>query len=278
MLTITNSGVLKSSGSSYFATAKGIKAGAVNINGGSVKITMSGSAAKGIKADSGDGTGIITITGGTVNITTSGTGAYDGTEKDSKGSSGLKADKNMVISGGVLTLKSTGSGGKCIKVDGTLSISGGNISATTTGGTYSYSSSKAQPKAIKSDGNMTISGGDVTASSNSHEAIETKGTLTVTDGTVYAKGQRQQHPCPVHFLIHDALKLLHVVVTVHPIKDCSTQQKGQEHFRGIYESLADVHVVIADLSFNKQNYSYKTTKTKLYWINVKKSDASRHRS
>lgn len=180
-LTIINSGATSNS-SSYHCTAKGIKAGVVNINGGNIEVTMSGASAKGIKADSGD----MTITGGDITITTSGAGSYDQTEKDSKGAGCLKADSNMTISGGTLTLKSTGTGGKCIKVDGTLAVSGGTISAETTGGTYSSSSSKAQPKAIKSDGNMTVSGGSMTATSSSHESIETKGILTVTDGTVYA--------------------------------------------------------------------------------------------
>lgn len=185
-LTIVNSGAITNGGSSYFATAKGIKAGVVDINGGTINVTMSGAASKGIKSDSDDGSGDMSIAGGSITITNSGTGAYDSTERDSKGAGCLKADRNMVISGGTFTLKTTGTGGKCIKVDGTLSISGGDISATTTGGTYSSSSSKAQPKAIKSNGNMTVSGGNTTATSSGHEAIETKGTLTVNNGTVFA--------------------------------------------------------------------------------------------
>ncbi len=185
-LTIINKGALASSGSTYFATAKGIKAGVVAINDGTINVTMSGASAKGIQSDSDDGTGNMSITGGTITVTTSGAGAYDGVEKDSKGSACLKSDNNMTISGGTFTLKSTGTGGKCIKSNATLGISGGSISATTTGGTYSYSSSKAQPKAIKADGNMTVSGGTTTATSSSHEAVETKGTLTVTAGTLYA--------------------------------------------------------------------------------------------
>ncbi len=184
-LTIKNTGAT-SSGNSYHCTAKGIKAGTATINGGAIGITMNGAAAKGIKADSDDGSGNMVISGGTIAIATSGSGSYDRTGKESKGAGCLKADNDMEISGGTLTLKSTGTGGKCIKTDGTLLISGGTVSAATTGGTYSYSSSKAQPKAIKSDGNMTVSGGNVTATSNSHEAIETKSTFTVTDGTVYA--------------------------------------------------------------------------------------------
>ena len=155
--------------------------GNIYLEGGTLTVTTTAAATKGIKAD-----GDLRISDGTLNITTSGNGTYDSTDKDSKGCAGLKSDGNMTIAGGTLTLKSTGTGGKCIKADGTLAITGGTISATTTGGTYTYSSKKAQPKAIKADGNMTISGGSVTATSSGHEAIETKGTMTITDGTVYA--------------------------------------------------------------------------------------------
>ena len=186
-LTITNSGALTSSGSTYFATAKGIKAGVVAINGGTINVTMSGAAAKGIKSDEDDGSGNMTITGGTITVTTSGAGAYDGPDKDAKGAGCLKADQNMTISGGTLTLKSTGTGGKCIKADDTLAISGGTISATTTGSKYTYSSNvTASPKAIKSTGALTISGGTITASSGNHEGIESKSTFTVTGGYIYA--------------------------------------------------------------------------------------------
>ena len=185
-LTITNSGAT-SSASSYHCTAKGVKAGVVAINGGTIDITMSGESAKGIKADEDDGAGNMTITGGTVTITTSGAGSYDQVDKDAKGAGCLKADKNMTISGGTLTLKSTGTGGKGIKADGTLDISGGTISATTTGSQYKYSSSvTASPKAIKSTGAMTISDGTIVASSSNHEGIESKSTISISGGYVYA--------------------------------------------------------------------------------------------
>ena len=188
-LTITNSGALTSSGTAYFATSKGIRAGSVAIEGGTIEVTMTNAAqaAKGIKANSSDGTGNITVSGGNVTVTVGGAGAYDGTERDAKGASCLKADNNISITDGTLTLRATGTGGKCIRSDGTLAIGGGNITATTTGSKYKYSSSvTASPKAIKSTGAMTISGGTVNASSSGHEAIETKGTLTITDGTVVA--------------------------------------------------------------------------------------------
>ena len=155
--------------------------GNVYIEGGTLTITTTAVASKGIKAD-----GDIRVTDGIVNVTTTGNGTYDSDDKDAKGCAGLNADGNMTISGGTLTLKSTGSGGKCIKVDGKLNVTGGVIEATTTGGTYKYANVDSQPKAIKSDGNMTISGGTIKATVSGHEAIETKGEMTITDGYVYA--------------------------------------------------------------------------------------------
>ena len=155
--------------------------GNVYIEGGTLTITTTAVASKGIKAD-----GDIRITDGIVNVTTTGNGTYDSDDKDAKGCAGLKSDGNMTISGGTLTLKSTGSGGKCIKVDGKLNVTGGVIEATTTGGTYKYGNVDAQPKAIKCDGDMTVSGGSIKATSSGHEAIETKGEMTINDGYVCA--------------------------------------------------------------------------------------------
>ena len=155
--------------------------GNIYLEGGTLSVTVTAAAAKGIKA-----AGDMIISDGEMTVTTTGGGAYDSDERDAKGCAGLKSDAGMTVSGGTLTLKSTGTGGKCIKADGTLTITGGTIEATTTGSTYTYSSSTAQPKAIKADAGMTVSGGSITATSSKHEAIETKGTLTITDGTVYA--------------------------------------------------------------------------------------------
>ena len=154
--------------------------GNIYIMGGTLNITITANAAKGLKA-----TGDLTVADGTVTVTTTGNGTYDSSEADAKGCAALKSDGNMNISGGTLALKSTGTGGKCIKADGKLNITGGNIKAETTGAQYSYSRNyTASPKAIKSDGAMTISGGTISASSKYHEGIETKSTLDITGGTV----------------------------------------------------------------------------------------------
>ncbi len=157
--------------------------GNIYLEGGTLTVTTTAAAAKGIKA-SGD----LVISDGDITVTTTGNGAYDSDDQDAKGSACLKADGNMAINGGTLTLKSTGTGGKCIKADGTLTISNGTVSATTTGTKYTYSSRlTASPKAIKADSGLTISGGTVYAKSTYHEGIESKGALTVSGGYVYVE-------------------------------------------------------------------------------------------
>lgn len=175
--------------------------GNIYISGGTVKVTVSAAAAKGIKAD-----GDMYITGGTVTATTSGGGAWDSDELKTKACAGLSADGNMVISGGTLTLKSTGAGGKGISADGTLAVSDSAVITVTTSGqavvassagtisTVSNSSSldrystnyKSSPKGIKIDGAITISGGkiSVTTSGAGGEGIESKSTLDITGGEV----------------------------------------------------------------------------------------------
>jgi hypothetical protein len=179
---------------------EGEDSGSVYIESGTIKISTSTSAiaAKGIKAD-----GDLIISGGTIDITTSGKGKWDSTDKETKAASCLNSDANTTISGGTLTLKSTGSGGKGINCDGRLTISGGTITIATTGGLYynngstentNYtgntdnvnSSYYSSPKGIKVDGAITISGGNtnVLTSGRNGEGIESKSTITISNGQV----------------------------------------------------------------------------------------------
>ena len=176
--------------------------GNVYLEGGTLTITTTAAASKGIKAD-----GDMKISDGTYTVTTKGSAAWDSDDSEVKACAAMSADGNMTISGGTLTLSSTGAGGKTISVDGKLTISGGSISAITTG-QIAYCSStsnttirtttssntterladalKTSPKAIKADGAMIISGGTTYAKASYHEAVETKSTLDVTGGVIYA--------------------------------------------------------------------------------------------
>lgn len=173
--------------------------GNIYISGGTVTITATATAAKGIKNE-----GDLYITGGTLNVTTSGAGEWDSDDSETKAAAGLSADGNMAISGGTLTLRATGSGGKGLKCDGTLAVSDSAvIIVTTTGGLYYNNGSTentnytgntdnissnyySSPKGIKAAGAITISGGKiyVTTSGRNGEGIESKSTLDITGGEV----------------------------------------------------------------------------------------------
>ena len=175
--------------------------GNIYISGGTLNVTVTAAAAKGIKCD-----GDLYITDGIITATTSGGGVWDSTDKTVKACAGLSSDGNIAISGGTLVLKSTGAGGKGISGDGTFVVSdSANITITTSGqavvasssGTLSTVSSsqsldryttnyKSSPKGIKIDGAVTINGGviTITTSGAGGEGMESKGILTINDGQI----------------------------------------------------------------------------------------------
>ena len=180
---------------------EGEDSGNVYISGGTITVSVSAAAAKGIKAE-----GDMYITNGTITATTSGGGAWDSDELKTKASAGLSADGNIAISGGTLTLNSTGAGGKGISGDGsfvvsdsaaiTISTSGQAVVASSTGTLSVVSNSstldrydtnyKSSPKGIKIDGAVAISGGkvNVTTTGAGGEGIESKSTMTISGGQV----------------------------------------------------------------------------------------------
>ena len=184
--------------------------GNIYISGGTINITCTATAAKGIKAE-----GDVKVSDGTITISTSGAGEWDSDDAETKAACGLSSDGNITISGGTLNLTATGSGGKGMKCDGVLTVSDGTITVVTSGGLYynngttentNYtgntdnisSSYYSAPKGIKAglktasgssytySGGLVISGGtiSVTTSGTNGEGIESKNYLNITGGQV----------------------------------------------------------------------------------------------
>ena len=184
--------------------------GNIYISGGTISITCTATAAKGIKCD-----GDMNITGGTITVKTTGNGEWDSDDLETKAACGLSCDGNMTISGGTLNLTATGSGGKGMKCDGVMTISDGTITVVTSGGLYYnngttentnytgntdnvssdyYSSPKGIKAGVKTQsgnsytyaGGLVISGGtiSVTTSGNNGEGIESKNYLNITGGHI----------------------------------------------------------------------------------------------
>ena len=187
----------------------GIKANdGVFINGGILNVEVTAAAAKGINCESN-----IIVCGGRTTVLTTGNGTYDSTDGEAKGAAGIKTDSTLTVNGGELWLKSTGSGGKGINIDGDALFNGGSVYVVTTGSQYRGNSDTSSPKGIKTDGNITVSGGRIwvrtsgtngegietkkelnisggeTASYAYDDAINSKSTMTISGGYVYAHGR-----------------------------------------------------------------------------------------
>ena len=165
----------------------GIKANdGIFINGGILNVEVSAAAAKGINSEAD-----IRINGGRTTVITTGNGTYDTDDKETKAAAGIKADSTIYVNGGEVNLKSTGSGGKGLKADWEAYLNGGTIHVITEGGLYSSNGDTSSPKGIKVGtknlhGVLQISGGSIMVRTKGRngEGIESKGTLTITDGDV----------------------------------------------------------------------------------------------
>ena len=183
--------------------------GYVLINGGSIRITTTGNKSHGIKSEteitvntSGDininvqgdaskafrSNGNMLISQGNMNLTTTGDACYDEEEADISSTTGIKCKGDFLLNGGNIVINSSGLGGKGISVDGTITINDGQLVAVTTGDKYKQAGDNTKAKAIKNDGDITINGGAIYAYSKTDNAIDTKESITVTDGTVIGVG------------------------------------------------------------------------------------------
>ncbi len=187
--------------------------GNIYISGGTITINCAGIAAKGIKS-AGD---IFINDEAVIDVTTTGKGMWDTVDLETKAACCISADRNITIDDGTLTLTATGSGGKGMKCDSILTISGGDITIFTSGGLYynngstentNYtgntdhisSSYYSSPKGIKAglktevgtnsytySGAIVIHGGKikVTTTGTNGEGIESKNTLDIYGGEIY---------------------------------------------------------------------------------------------
>jgi hypothetical protein len=135
----------------------------MDISGGDITINTSGYA---VGASSS----------GTLTVITSAQ-TLDRYSSDYKSSpKGIKADGNMVISGGSIKVTTTGVGGEGIETKGTLNITDGEIYVD------------AYDDGINSSSTMTISGGYIFSKGARNDAIDANGNLYIKGGLVYAVG------------------------------------------------------------------------------------------
>ncbi len=183
----------------------GIKTdGDMEITGGTINFTVTGTASKAIKP-----TGDLHVTGGTITGTVSG-GGETYSDNSASAAACIKGKANAVIDGGTFNLTATGAGGKGMNFNGTLTINDGNITVKTSGAKFGESSGGGQgpggggwdpwgepgdtssdgsssPKGIRAEGNLTINGGVITVTTTGGEGaegIESKANMYIKGGYI----------------------------------------------------------------------------------------------
>ena len=137
----------------------------ININGATININHIAEASKGIKSDSN-----IILTDGNVTIVSSGTLTLEELDLgyDATYCTAIGADGNFEMSGGSLdiTLPVSNVAGRGVKVDGNISILGGDINIITHSGGDTYTNSDGEPDSyksscIKADGDIYLTHGNI---------------------------------------------------------------------------------------------------------------------
>jgi len=161
---------------------------AIIVSGGTVNVALASTATakKCFTSDS-----LVYIGGG--KITLENKASCGNVDSEMKGSACIKADEIFVIQGGELSVTASGTGCKCISGDKNGYFEGGKVFAKSSGSNYGSSSGRfgtsstsVSSKAIKFDGNLEFSKSEVSASASAHEAIESKGTLYISGGSISA--------------------------------------------------------------------------------------------
>ena len=182
----------------------------VQLSGGSLAVSTAGDMKKGISTDD-----YVLVEGGTHMVTVTGGVAWDEEDSEYSGTAAVKADNYFAMTGGSLTIKNTGDGGKGInagsydydETNHILSdsyISGGSLSVTTTGREVNDVSAKGikigwvtkegsgdRAKVTGYAGKLTISGGLITVNSTYGEGLEVKGDLTFEGGETYVSSTNE---------------------------------------------------------------------------------------
>ena len=176
----------------------------VQLSNGALVVSVAADMKKGISTDD-----YVLVEGGDHMLSITGGVAYDDEDAEYSGTAGVKADNYFAMTGGSLTIKNTGDGGKGINAGSydydsenhTLAdsyISGGNLSVTTTGREVNDVSAKGIKigwvtkngtgdfaKVTGYAGKLIISGGTITVNSTNGEGLEVKGDLTFNGGETY---------------------------------------------------------------------------------------------
>lgn len=193
------------------ATGDGVDgdAGYIQIDGGTMNVTVSTADTKGIKCDS-----IITVNGGEINLTVPAaqgkgfktkqtmtvnggtitadmTGSVAIVSNDPSYCTAIKTDVDFVQTNGTINITHSGAGGRGISADGNVNLKGGSLTTTVTGGNGTYTNTSGvtdnyAPTCVSADGNINVTGGNITLNvkANSAKGFKSDLNTTISGGTI----------------------------------------------------------------------------------------------
>ena len=182
----TGSGTWDSDDAKTKASACMSADGNIRVDGGQLTLASSGAGGKGIGCD-----GTLDINGGTLSITTTGgmyayvngteynnyTGNTDRLSSAQKSSpKGVRAEGNITINGGNITVSTSGNGAEGIESKAVLTVTDGTILVN------------AYDDAINSASHMYIKGGDITVVAKDNDGLDANGNLYISGGVIKAFG------------------------------------------------------------------------------------------
>ena len=176
--------------------------GIMDISGGTLVLTSTGAGGKGINGDSTlyirdaaditistSGNAVVASSAGVLSIATSSNQLDRYTTSYKSSPKGIKVDGELLISGGKLTVTTTGAGGEGIESKESITISGGEVvvNASDDAINAAYKKNDAEQH-VSGSGDLTISGGYIYARSSGNDGIDANGNVYIQGGLVYAIG------------------------------------------------------------------------------------------
>lgn len=167
------------------ADTKGIKCDSIiTVNGGNITLTVPAAQGKGFKTKQ-----TMTVNGGT--ITANMTGAVAIVSNDPSYCTAIKTDVDFVQTNGTINITHSGAGGRGISADGNINLKGGSLTTTVTGGNGTYTNTSGvtdnyAPSCVSADGNINVTGGNITLNvkANSAKGFKSDLNTNISGGTI----------------------------------------------------------------------------------------------
>lgn len=167
------------------ADTKGIKCDSIiTMNDGNVKLTVPADQGKGFKTKQS-----MTVNGGT--ITADMSGAAIVVSNDPSYCTAIKTDVDFIMNNGTINITHTGAGGKGISADGNVTIAGGDLTVTVSGATGTYTNTSGvtdiyAATCVSADGTVNIKGGTavLNVKAASAKGLKSDGNTTISGGSI----------------------------------------------------------------------------------------------